>query len=195
MLKKTINYIDMLTFEKSIEGCKLSLRSIYESDDNYKVLPDINIIGVGQLGGNFIEYCNNNNKWNNDNSIFINSLENSLKRERLRKIAKNLQFMCFDEYLVKEHKDNDINIFLYNLSELGEFDKFIGNLLKIKSPYNVVFGIKTKHSKLQFDIIIRKLSKDIKLPIVLIDEEKLLEETNNYIIYELYDCARNFVES
>ena len=194
MLKKQVNYIDMVTLEECIENYRNSRERMNNGVEEKKQVSNINIIGVGELGRTFIEYCNHNNRWNNDNSVLINSINNINKRENCLKLVQKLSFITLDQYLVKEHNDFDVNIFLYNLSELGEFDKFINKLIKIKSPFNIIFGVRTKHSKLQFDIIVNKLTKDSKLPIVLIDEEKLLEETNNYIIYELYTCAREFIE-
>lgn len=194
MLKKQVSYIDMETLEECIKNYRSS-REKYSVDTNKNNHEGcINIIGVGELGKTFIEYCNYNNRWNNDNLVLINSINSAEKRNNLNKLSQKLSFVSLDQYLVKEHNDFDINIFLYNLSELGEFDKLINKLIKIKSPYNVIFGVRTKHSRLQFDIIVNKLTKESRLPIILIDEEKLLEETNNYIIYELYSCAREFID-
>jgi len=194
MLKKQVSYIDMVTLEECIENYRSSREKLRDDFNEKNHEGYINIIRVGELGKTFIEYCNYNNRWNNDNRVLIDSINNIEKRNSLTKLAQKLSFISLDQYLVKEHNDFDVNIFLYNLSELGEFDKLINKLIKIKSPYNVIFGIRTKHSRLQFDIIVNKLTKDSRLPIILIDEEKLLEETNNYIIYELYSCARDFID-
>jgi hypothetical protein len=194
MFKKEINYIDKIALVKCIDSYKDSYINEHKNIDLKNNISIINIIGVGQLGKYFIDYCNGNNRWNNDNSIFINSIENTIVKEKMQNLSNKLSFLSLDDYLTMKHQDDDVNIFLYNLSELGEFDKFINKVNKIKSPYNVIFGVRTKHSRLQFDIILNSLSKDTKLPIVLIDEEKLLEETNNYIIYELYDFARSFMK-
>ncbi|MEG0771906.1 hypothetical protein [Clostridium sp.] len=195
MFKKEINYIDKIALLKCIDMYKDSYTNEHKNIDSMNDISFINIIGVGQLGKYFIDYCNDNNRWNDDNSIFINTIDNAVVKEKMQKISNKLSFSTLDDYIIMEHHDDDINMFLFNLSELGEFDKFINKVNKIKCPYSVIFGVRTKHSRLQFDIIENSLSKDTKLPIVIIDEEKLLEETNNYIIYELYNLARNFMKN
>lgn len=195
MFKKEFNYVDKIALLKCIDMYKDSYINEHKNVDLKNHISFINIIGVGQLGKYFIDYCNDKNRWNDDNSIFINSLDNTIVKDKIQKLSNKLSFLTLDDYMIMEHHDDDVNIFLYNLSELGEFDKFINRVSKIKSPYSVIFGVRTKHSRLQFDIIVNSLSKDTKLPIVIIDEEKLLEETNNYIIYELYDLARSFLKN
>lgn len=189
------NYLDKTTLFECINMYKNSETYVYRNDGFENDLPSVNIVGVGQLGKYFIDYCSYQDRWNNDNSMFTNSIENISKKSFLNKLSEKLSFLTLDQLMISHNGNTDVNIFLYNLSELGEFDKFINKAIEVKSVHNIIFGVKTKHSRLQFDIIINKLRKDTKIPIVLVDEEKLLNETNNYIVYELYNLARNFIEN
>ncbi len=188
MLKNHVNYIDYIKLEHLLQKYKDINLNIVKESKHFT-----NIVGVGQLGKYFIEYCKCNDRWNKDNLNFAKSCKES-NNDRKIKYLNSFLLSELDEYMLEEHNNGDLNVFLYNLSELGEFDKFINRLMEVKNSFNIILGVKTKYSKLQFDVIVDKLSKDTKLPVVVIDEEKLIKETNNYIIYELYNFARGCIE-
>lgn len=194
MVSKEINYVDYIALKKCVEKYKdfnlVSSETINKR--NKKNLT--NIIGVGQLGKYFIDYCKSNNRWNEDNIRFAKSSNKTKIYSEKIEYLNNFSIVDLEDYMNTEHENGELNIFLYNLSELGEFDKLINKVSKLEHSFNVILGVKTKHSKLQFDIIVNRLSIDAKVPVIVVDEDRLLKETNNYIIYELYNLARSCVE-
>lgn len=194
MLMKEINYVDYIALRQCVEKYKDFSLGLSETITVSNKGSLTNIIGVGQLGKYFIDYCQSNNRWNEDNIRFAKSCNRTKVYSEEIEYLNKFSIIDLEEYMNTEHNNGELNIFLYNLSELGEFDKLINKVSKLENSFNVILGVKTKHSKLQFDIIVNRLSIDAKVPVVVIDEDRLLQETNNYIIYELYNLARSCVE-
>lgn len=194
MLRKEINYVDYIALRQCVEKYKDFSLELSETITVSNKGSLTNIIGVGQLGKYFIDYCQSNNRWNEDNIRFAKSCNRTKVYSEEIEYLNKFSIIDLEEYMNTEHNNGELNIFLYNLSELGEFDKLINKVSKLENSFNVILGVKTKHSKLQFDIIVNRLSIDAKVPVVVIDEDRLLQETNNYIIYELYNLARSCVE-
>lgn len=194
MLRKEINYVDYIALRQCVEKYKDFSLELSETITVSNKGSLTNIIGVGQLGKYFIDYCQSNNRWNEDNIRFAKSCNRTKVYSEEIEYLNKFSIIDLEEYMNTEHNNGELNIFLYNLSELGEFDKLINKVSKLENSFNVILGVKTKHSKLQFDIIVNRLSIDAKVPVVVIDEDRLLQETNNYIIYELYNLARSYVE-